>query len=172
MCTVRNEIASYLPDLQRFALSLVGARQSADADDLVQNCVQRALTRADQFEEGTNLKAWLFTMMRNIFISQKRHDRVRREHAQMVIDMPEPAAPMPQAFAVMLGETWKVIETLSEDDQAAIRDLAINELPQDVVARRLNVPVGTLKSRLSRSRGKLRRAMDMDGAEDLRALSA
>jgi len=172
MCTVRDDIATHLPDLQRFALSLVGARQTADAEDLVQNCVQRALTRADQFEEGTNLKAWLFTMLRNIFISQKRHDRVRREHAQMVIDMPEPSAPMPQAFAVMLSQTWRAIEAMSPEDQAAIRDLAIHELPQEAVARRMQVPVGTLKSRLSRSRGKLRRTMQMGGSEDMRILAA
>ena len=84
MCAVQEGISSHLTDLQRFARSLVGPNRQADADDLVQSCVLRALEKAEQFQEGTNLKAWLFTLMRSLFISDRRHDQVCRRHAEAV----------------------------------------------------------------------------------------
>ena len=162
MSAVQDGLSTYLPDMTRFARSLVGAGNQADADDLVQNCVLRALEKAEQFQEGTNLKAWLFTLMRSIFISDKRHDTVCRRHAEGVLRGPAPVTQPRQYHHVLLRETAKAMRTMPAGDIDNIRELAIAERSHEVVAGRHGVPVGTMKSRLSRSRGKLRRAMGID----------
>ena len=162
MCAVREGISSHLTDLQRFARSLVGSNRQANADDLVQSCVLRALEKADQFEEGTNLKAWLFTLMRSLFISERRHDQVCRRHAEAVGRGPALVSAPRQYHHVLLRQTARAMRQLSDADIDNIRELAIAEQAHDIVAERHNVPVGTMKSRLSRSRGKLRRLMNFD----------
>jgi RNA polymerase sigma-70 factor (ECF subfamily) len=162
MSAVQNGIATYLPDMTRFARSLVGNGNQADADDLVQNCVLRALEKAEQFQEGTNLKAWLFTLMRSIFISNKRHDQVCRRHAEGVKRGPSPITQPRQYHHVLLRETAQAARQLPAGDIENIRELAIAERSHESVAARHRVPVGTMKSRLSRSRGKLRRVMGLD----------
>ena len=163
MCAVQDGISSHLTDLQRFARSLVGPNRQADADDLVQSCVLRALEKAEQFQEGTNLKAWLFTLMRSLFISDRRHDQVCRRHAEAVGRGPALVSPPRQYHHVLLRQTARAMHQLSAADIDNIRDLAIAEQAHETVAARHQVPVGTMKSRLSRSRGKLRRIMDFDG---------
>lgn len=156
MCIVREQISDQLPHLERFAMSLVGQSRRADADDLVQDCVERALVKADQFEPGTNLRAWLFTMMRNLFLSGKRHDKVRRAHVEQVSKQEMNARPADQAVILLLKQTDRAIKTLPKKDQALIRDVAVFDMPYQQVAEARNERVGTLKSRLSRARIKLR----------------
>ena len=162
MGDVRDDISGFLPDLRRFAFSLVGAGRNAEADDLVQACVLRALEKAAQFEPGTNLKAWLFTQMRSIFISAGRRAQIRRRHAEAVARGPALVAPPRQIDFVMLRETVRAMRRLSQDEIDTVRDLAIAKRPYELIAARDKLPVGTLKSRLHRTRGKLRQMLDMD----------
>ena len=170
--TVEDGVTAYMSDLQRFARSLVGPQRHADAEDLVQNCVVRALEKAEQFQRGTNLKAWLFTLMRSLFISERRHDKVCRRHAEGVARGPAMVTQPVQYHHVLLRQTARALSNLDVGDIGNIRELAIGELSHESVATRLNVPVGTIKSRLSRSRSKLRRAMDLDKGPVASSLAA
>ncbi len=169
---VRNEITDHLADLERFARWLVGPGHGVEAQDLVQDCVERALMRADQFEEGTNLRAWLMTMMRNIFLSRKRHDQVKRRYAESQKQAPMPTQPPSQFIHVMLGETSTALEGLSEQEAETIRSLVIQEQPHIDLARRHNVPLGTIKSRLSRTRAKLRSTLGVPAGEEFGPMAA
>ena len=162
MTSVHEGITRYRIDLKRFAISLVGSHRRADADDLVQDCLLRALEKAHQFQPGTNLKAWLFTLMRSIFITERRHDQVCRRHAEGVARGPSMVTQPVQYVHVMLRETARAIGKLDRRDIVYIRELAIGDIAHETLADRLQVPVGTVKSRLSRIRGKLRGAMDLD----------
>ncbi len=156
MCVVREQLSDQLPHLERFAMSLVGYGRRADAEDLVQDCVERALVKADQFTPGTNLRAWLFTMMRNQFLSGKRHDKVRRAHVEQVSKQDVNVHPANQSVSLLLKQTDRAIRALPEKDQALIRDVALYDMPYQQIADTRNERVGTLKSRLSRARAKLR----------------
>ena len=162
MLSVHEGVTQYRTDLKRFAVSLVGPHRCADADDLVQDCLLRALEKSHQFQPGTNLKAWLFTLMFRIFITERRHDQVCRRHAEGAARGPSMVTQPAQYVHVMLRETARAIGKLDRRDMVYIRDLAIGNIALEALADRLQVPVGTVKSRLSRSRGKLRGAMDLD----------
>src|SRR4051794_3384224 len=92
---VRGQIAALLPDLRAFARFLV--RDRVAADDLVQDGLVRALAALDQFQPGTNLKAWLFTILRNAFYEGTR--RRKREARALESHLPEQAAPGPAQYA-------------------------------------------------------------------------
>jgi RNA polymerase sigma-70 factor (ECF subfamily) len=83
MSDLSMEITERLPKLKRYARHLT--RNQADAEDLVQDCVERAISRQEQFRPGTNLDAWLNRIMRNIFINGVRHDKLVKQHAQRVV---------------------------------------------------------------------------------------
>ena len=169
---VHEEITEHLADLERFARWLVGPGHGVEAQDLVQDCVERALVRADQFEPGTNLRAWLMTMMRNIFLSRKRHEQVKRRYAELQMQAPTPTQAPSQFVHVMLGETSAAIADLLPHEAEAIRTLVIEEQPHSALALHQNVPLGTIKSRLSRTRAKLRGSMGVAEGEALGSLAA
>ena len=169
---VHDEIADHLPDLERFARWLVGGSRDVEAQDLVQDCVERALQRADQFEPGTNLRAWLMTMMRNIFLSRKRHEQVKRRYAEAQGRAPMPVQAPSQMIHVLMAETSKAIAALPAHEAEAIRALVLQEHPHAMLAQRQEVPLGTIKSRLSRTRAKLRSSLGVGSQETLGSLAA
>ena len=169
---VHEEIADHLADLERFARWLVGPGHGVEAADLVQDCVERALKRCDQYEPGTNLRAWLMTMMRNIFLSRKRHEQVKRRYAEAQKLAPTPTQSPSQFVHVMLGETSAAIADLAPHEAETIRALIIEEQPHLALAQRQNVPVGTIKSRLSRTRAKLRGTLGVSDEEAFAPMAA
>ncbi|MDX2145145.1 MAG: RNA polymerase sigma factor [Rhodospirillaceae bacterium] len=160
MSAFHDELTSLLPDLNRFARSLT--RNEDDAHDLVQDCVERALNKRALFQDGTSLKSWLFTLMRNLFISSKRREAVDRKY--VALSQPEAwNVEMPrQTDRVFLKETLRAMKSLSAGERQAIVVLGIHDAPQQAVARICGEPVGTLKSRLSRGRAHLRAQMGLD----------
>ena len=169
---VHEEITDHLADLERFARWLVGPGHGVEAQDLVQDCVERALKRSDQFEPGTNLRAWLMTMMRNIFLSRKRHEQVKRRYAEQQMQAPAPVQAPAQFIHVMLGETSAAIAALPEHEAETIRSLVIEEQPHLALATSQNVPLGTIKSRLSRTRAKLRGTLGVPDEDAFSPLAA
>lgn len=151
----RHDLLAVLPDLRGFARFLT--RNPASADDLVQETVMRALAAQAQFTPGTTLKAWLFTIQRNIFYEQKR--RATRERDIMrALEADPPVSPaggadQPARDAVTdLGELiWRLPDLLRE----AIILVGAQELSYEEAARICAVPEGTMKARVSRARARL-----------------
>jgi len=153
--TIRHkDLEALLPDLNRFALYLTKRRD--DADDLVQASVERAIVKQHLYKEGTNLRSWLMTMMRNVFISQVRQASTRRHYTDILATQAPNQMAAPQGHAVHLRETLKDIDGLPEREREALRLVVVEDLTHEEAAARTGVAVGTMKSRLSRARGDLR----------------
>jgi RNA polymerase sigma-70 factor (ECF subfamily) len=149
----RDAIIELLPRLRRYARALVGDAERAD--DLVQDCVERALSRWHLWRQPHDLRAWLFTIMHNIHANAVR--RVVRgpgfvdlEHAHVA------ATPPDQIEHIALGEVMARLDALPEAQRAVVLLVALEGMTYDEVAKVLGVPVGTVMSRLSRARERLR----------------
>jgi RNA polymerase sigma factor (sigma-70 family) len=147
-----TEIAALLPRLRRFARSITFQRE--DADDLVQVAVERALGRSAQWEAGTRLDSWMFRIMKNAWIDEVR-SRIRRdrmfapeEEGEHVGD--DYAEAHQQRLAIQ-----KAISLLSEDHRMVIGLVLVDGLPYKEAAEVLEIPMGTLTSRLARAREAL-----------------
>ena len=153
-----------LPSLRAFALSLTNAREVAD--DLVQDTLVRALAKIDQFEPGTNMGAWLFTILRNIFYSQCR--RTKRE-----IEDPDGSyagrlwAPPEQHARCDVQDMLRALGKLPADQREALLLIVAEGLSYEEAARICGVAVGTIKSRVSRGRVRLARLLAVEATEDL-----
>jgi RNA polymerase sigma-70 factor (ECF subfamily) len=147
-------IEGEIPRLRRFARCL--ARDDALADDLVQDCLLRAISRFDTWEPGTNLRAWLMTILRNVFITELR--RVRRTPATIECEDTRQAAAHAgmQDHAIDLAAVQRAFDRLSDDHREILLFVALEEFSYGEAASVLNLPVGTVRSRLSRARTALR----------------
>ena len=151
---LRPQILALLPDLRAFARFL--ARDRTLADDLVQETLVRALGALAQFQPGTNLKAWLFTIQRNAFFEQsrrrRREDTALRDHFSTT-DTAGPA----QHGAADLSDLQRMLFSLPPLLREALVLVGAQELSHDEAAAICGVPVGTMKARVSRARSKLAR---------------
>jgi RNA polymerase sigma-70 factor (ECF subfamily) len=153
-----EQLIEHAPELRRFARRLTGANDQAD--DLLQDCIERALSRADLFEPGTNLRAWLFTIMRNIAITRARRDTLRERHARQTLAQCAKVEPPRQEAVIALKETLALLNALPEADRAVVDAMCVDDLSHEEAAQRFDTAVGTVKSRLSRARQRLRAAAD------------
>jgi RNA polymerase sigma-70 factor (ECF subfamily) len=161
MPNLNLQLVDQLPHLRRFALTLT--RNPDTAGDLVQDCVERAMRKAATFEPETNLRAWLFTMMRNQFINGARHRSVAHRYVERrMLEAPRNSPP-PQLMSVLLGQTMTALESLGAEERQAIMMIALGELTHQEAADKLSVPTGTTKSRLFRGRTKLQAMMAASG---------
>jgi RNA polymerase sigma-70 factor (ECF subfamily) len=153
---LRRQIGALLPELRVFARFL--ARDRTAADDLVQDAVMRALAALHQFQPGTSLKAWLFTILRNGFYEQQR--RRRRESAAIAatFDLNEMASPAQDAHSE-INDLQQLIWTLPPLLREALILVGAQELSHEEAALVCSVPVGTMKARLSRARVALSAAI-------------
>lgn len=147
-----RQLAELLPRLRRFARSVTWHRE--DADDLVQLALERALARSEQWEPGTRLDSWMFRIVKNAWIDEVR-SRIRRERVfapeeegEHVGD--ESAEAHQQRMAVQ-----KAISLLSDDHRIVIGLVLVDGLPYKEAAEVLEIPIGTLTSRLARARDAL-----------------
>ena len=157
MPSVNNQIVEILPHLQRYGRFL--ARNPEQADDLVQDCVERAMRKADFFQDGTNLRAWMFTMMRNIFVNGKRRQAVAARHAEGVKSHAQSCCEPAQFHSVLLSRVQSAMEALSHEEREVVMKLGVEQWPYRDLVAETGSPAGTMKSRLSRARGKLRKAV-------------
>jgi RNA polymerase sigma-70 factor (ECF subfamily) len=154
--TIRNQMVALLPRLRRFALSLTG--NYADADDLVQDTVERALANLHRWERGTRLDSWMFRIAQNRFIDGARaRKRVREVVSESLEDAESAsfdgvrAAESRIAFAHMR----KALGELPEEQRSVVALVLIDGMSYRDAAEVLGVPIGTLTSRLSRAREAL-----------------
>ncbi|WP_116135294.1 sigma-70 family RNA polymerase sigma factor [Trinickia diaoshuihuensis] len=147
------EVVGWLPQLRRYARALTG--DPAWADDLVQDTAERALTRMRAFRTGTNLRAWLLTILRHLYIDQLR---ARREFAVDDEDAPWHAleAPSGQVDSLVLRDVQRMLYRLPFEQREALLLVCVEELSYQEVSAVLDVPVGTVMSRLSRAREHMR----------------
>ena len=164
---VQNELVSLLPNLRAFAISLCG--EADRADDLVQETVLKAWRHLDSFAEGTNLRAWLFTILRNTFLSdlRARRDEVPLESGA-ALAMNLGIAPAQHSW---LGgkDLLKALERLSHDQRAALILVGAEGFTYEEAAVICGCAVGTIKSRVNRARLRL---LDALGVADARELTS
>lgn len=149
---LRRQIAGLLPDLRAYARFL--AHDRSVADDLVQDAVLRALAALEQFQPGTHLKGWLFTILRNVFYEQvRRRKRELRAMEQRGADE-EIAAPA-QASHADMADLQHMLKQLPPLLREALVLVGAQELSYEEAAAICGVPVGTMKARVSRARTQL-----------------
>ncbi len=149
-----QRLVELIPRLRRYARALVGDR--ATADDLVQDTLERAWTKLHLYRRGTDLRAWLFTVMHNVHVN-----RVRATRPTDVLDdeLPELAQRAPQGDALLVRDLDRAIARLPAEQAAVLLLVTLEEMSYEEVARSLGIPIGTVMSRLSRAREKLRAMM-------------
>ena len=153
---LRRQIGALLPDLRAFARFL--ARDRSLADDVVQDAVVRALAALHQFQPGTNLKAWLFAIVRNTFYEQVR--RSKREAAAMEASVADEEGTAPgQEHRTAITDLQQLIWTLPPLLREALILVGAQELSHEEAAEICGVPIGTMKARLSRARVALAQAV-------------
>ena len=155
---LRNELLSVIPNLRAFALSL--ARTSDRADDLVQETLVKAWNKFDTFEEGTNLKAWLFTIMRNEFYSQMRKRGREVQDSEGVFAAQLATHPQQQGH-MDLKDFRTALEGLPDDQREALMLIGGEGYSYEEAAAIAGVAVGTIKSRVSRARTRLVKVLDL-----------
>ncbi len=159
---IRHQIVALLPDLRAFARFLV--RDRAGADDVVQDSIVRALGAISQFQPGTNLKAWLFTILRNQFYEQAR--RRKRETTALQARFEEAEAADPQQVAQAdITDLQQLIWRLPPSQREALILVGAQEMSHEEAAAICGVPVGTMKARLSRARSGLAALMEGSRAD-------
>jgi RNA polymerase sigma-70 factor (ECF subfamily) len=161
---IGERIVGLLPRLRRFARSL--SRNQHDADDLVQSAVERAWKNSGQLRPGANLASWMFGIMRNAWVDNLRAGRRRGE-----VPLPEDSGSHP---AVSTADTdmnmWSVSEAMSklpEDQRLAIALVLVEGMSYKEAAEVLEIPIGTLTSRLARGRTALAAALSGEYEGDL-----
>ena len=146
-------IVPYIPNLRRYARALVGDREGAD--DLVQDTLERAVRKFHLWRPG-DLRAWLFSIMHNVFVNQLKARKIAYE---VEID-DSIAAPMSSVTGTDLMDLDRALAAISPDQREVVLLIAVEDMTYAEVGRALGIPIGTVMSRLSRGRDKLRRLMD------------
>jgi len=146
-----ENIVELIPRLRRYARALAGDRNAAD--DLVQDTLERAWSKLHLYRRGTDLRAWLFTVMHNVYVNQRRAART-----SVALDeaMPELAQPVRETDTLVLRDLDAAIRRLPPEQREVLLLVALEEMSYGEAADTLGVPIGTVMSRLSRAREKLR----------------
>jgi RNA polymerase sigma-70 factor (ECF subfamily) len=148
---VRTQLGQFTPRLRRFALTLT--RSQVDADDLVQSTLERALAYCEQWEPGTRLDSWLYRIAQNLWIDQRRRARLRgsSESADAMMLTGEDGREINER-QLMVRDAIRALASLPEEQQAVVALVSIEGLSYGEAAKVLNVPIGTVMSRLARAR--------------------
>ena len=160
MSDIHQRIEAELPGLRRYARALV--RDVSDADDLVQECLTRALSKLDLWQEGSNLRAWLFTILHNQYVNRvRRAIRTGKTIEFNEADLPL-KLPATQEKRLELRDLDRALGQLPAEQRAVILLVGLEGMPYCDVAAALGIPVGTVRSRLSRGRTALRGLMGFE----------
>ncbi|HKG82385.1 MAG TPA: sigma-70 family RNA polymerase sigma factor [Beijerinckiaceae bacterium] len=161
---LRDALLAAVPSLRAFAISLSG--QVDRADDLVQDTLLRALANIDRFERGTNLNAWLFTILRNLFHSEYRKRRREVEdpdgsYAARLTVHPE------QGSRLDFEDFRAALANLPADQREALLLIGASGFSYEEAAQICECAVGTIKSRVNRARSRLAQLLAVEDVEDL-----
>ena len=155
----RAELIAQIPDLRRYARALTGNAWAAD--DLVQDTLERACTKWRLWAVGSDLRAWLFTLMHNLVVNQLRHSSRQAGLATPldIDDLSEQLA-TPAAGHEQMLDLQRCLLRLPQDQRAVLLLVSVEDMSYEETARIVGAPVGTVMSRLSRARTRLRELMN------------
>lgn len=164
-----EDLPVHIASLRRYAFVL--CRNHADADDLVQESLMKAIAAADTYRTGKDLRAWLFSILHNTFVSGKRR-YARRARAARFLEstLGEAGIPADQEKHVEAQHTLNMLSRLTPDQQSVLVLIAVEGLSYAEAAEALDVPIGTLMSRLARGREELRRLVSDVRGRPLKAV--
>jgi RNA polymerase sigma-70 factor (ECF subfamily) len=162
------ELEALIPRLRRFARALTGSREAAD--DLTQDALERAWVKRDLWQPGTNLRAWLFAVMHGVFVNGTRRRRPTESLdalAEAGLERADEGAAADSA--ILVGELRSALLRLPDEQRQVVLLVGLEQFSYAEAAEVLGVPVGTVMSRLSRGRERLRQLLE-DGAPDRHGL--
>ena len=159
-----HPLEEHIPKLRRYAIALL--RDRVRADDLVQDTLERALHKFSLFQQGSNLRAWLFTMMHNLYVNQMRNPS--NTYQGQPLDGEEFMAASTTDEAMKTYDLDKALQRLSPEQREIILLVGLEQLSYEQTAQVLNVPIGTVMSRLARARERLRQIMSGEAGPQLR----
>lgn len=145
-------IAQQIPRLRRYARALTGDRNAAD--DLVQDTLERAITRFHLWRRGSDLRAWLFTIMHNLYVNQARSRARYREMLEGDTSGETLRGQDPEWLE--LRDLASALKSVPDEQRAVLLLVGLEQFTYDEAARILDIPIGTVMSRLSRGRERLR----------------
>jgi RNA polymerase sigma-70 factor (ECF subfamily) len=148
------ELEVHIASLRRYARALL--RNRADAEDLVQEALARANGRADSFQAGTNMRAWLFTILHNVHVNQVRSRASRPDEVPVESVENRLTTPARQEERVEVREMMRALDELPDEQRQVLLLVALEGLKYEEVAEMIGVPIGTVMSRLSRGREAVR----------------
>jgi RNA polymerase sigma-70 factor (ECF subfamily) len=159
----KRDLLATLPSLRAFAVSLTGRHDKAD--DLVQDTIMKAWAKQSSFELGTNIKAWLFTILRNEFYSQMRKRGREVQDTDGVFT--ERLSVHPAQYGSMdLQDFRKALDSLPPDQREAVILIGASGFSYEEAAEICNCAIGTMKSRVSRARARLQELLKVSGEAD------
>jgi len=164
-CMDYNLIVPYIPNLRRYARALVGDRDGAD--DLVQDTLERAVRKFHLWRPG-DLRAWLFSIMHNVFVNQLKSRKIGLD---VEIDEETLAARIPTVTGTDVMDLQRALQGLAAEQREVVLLVALEDMSYADVSRALGIPIGTVMSRLSRGRERLRRIMDGKDTRPLKVVS-
>jgi RNA polymerase sigma factor (sigma-70 family) len=160
-----ERLVELIPRLRRYARALVGDRSSAD--DLVQDTLERAWAKLHLYRRGTDLRAWLFTVMHNVHVNKVRAARPNDPFDE---ETPELALRASQGDSLMVRDLDRSIALLPSEQRSVLLLVALEDMSYEEVAHTLGIPMGTVMSRLSRAREKLRTMMQGQATSRLKVV--
>ena len=152
--SLHREIEALIPRLTRYARALT--RDVVAADELVQDCLGHALGKIHLWEKGTDLRAWLFTILHNRHVSLVRREARERAHIELQKCRSGPTLAPDQLTHLELRDLQRAFAKLPEEQQSVILLVGLEGMRYDEAASVVNVPVGTVRSRVARGRENLR----------------
>ena len=161
----RPDLIEHLPRLRRYARALTG--DVARADDLVQDTLERALAKLDLWQPGSDLRAWLFTLMHNLFINQLRARRPQDTALDEALEIPVSGG---QMEALAARDMHAALARLPEEQRAVILLVGLEQFSYAEAAQVLGVPAGTVMSRLARARERMRQMLAGEPAVQLKVV--
>lgn len=155
---IKIALAELLPRLRAYAQVLT--KNSADADDLVQTAIERALSRIELFEPGTNFKAWMFTILRNCYFTEMRKRARRPETVDAAEQEGALSVRAEQQVGLDVRDFSRAFARLSEMDRTILILVGAEGMSYQEAAAVLGTPIGTVRSRLSRARSRLKEMLE------------
>jgi RNA polymerase sigma-70 factor, ECF subfamily len=153
MAGFKDELVSLLPRLQRFALATTNTRH--DADDLLQAAIERALRHESSWQQGTRLDSWMYKIMQNLWLDELRAHRRKSEPLDRIVDVAGEDGRESMTHRLQVDEVRAALHTLPDDQRTVLALVVLDGMSYQQTAATLEIPIGTVMSRLARGRASL-----------------